>query len=130
MHEMGIAQEIVGIVQASIPAHLHGTRVERVRLRIGTLSAVVADSLRFCFEALTRDTPLAGAELAIAAIPVTARCLACDHRWTIETPAFACPRCSGGDIRILSGRELEIEAIELADEAAAGDAGGQGCGSR
>jgi len=124
MHEMGIAQEVVEIVQASIPPHLQGARVERIRLRIGELSSVVADSLRFCFEALARGTALEGAELAIETVPVLARCQGCDHQWTISTPAFSCPQCNGGDIRILSGRELEIDAIEVEDTGENKGAGG------
>lgn len=116
MHEMGIATEIIDIAVASIPATLKDARVARVNLKIGRLSAVVADSLRFCFEAAARGTPLEGAELAIEEIPVRARCRDCHHEWTITSPAFHCEACGRGSLDILSGRELDIHSIELADE--------------
>ena len=116
MHEMGIAMQIVEIAAASIPADLAGARVATVNLKVGKLAAIVADSLRFCFEAVSKDTALEGARLRITEIPVQARCNACRNAWTIEGPAFACPACQSGDITLLSGRELDIESIELAEE--------------
>jgi hydrogenase nickel incorporation protein HypA/HybF len=114
MHEMGIALQIVDIAAASIPAELKSARVERVNLKIGKLAAVVPDSLRFCFDIVCKDTPLAGAELAIEETDVVARCKDCDASWTIAGPAFSCPQCQSGALEILSGRELDIVSIEIA----------------
>ena len=94
---------------------MKGARIERVNLTVGKLAAVVPESLRFCFDVATRETPLEGAELRIEEIPVTASCRDCNHRWTIESPAFLCPSCESGSIELLSGRELDIESIEIAE---------------
>lgn len=116
MHEMGIAMQIIEIATASIPKEESDVTVARVNLKVGKLAAVVSDSLRFCFEIAAKETPLEGAELDIEEIPVVARCKACDAEWTIEGPAFSCEKCDSGQIEILSGRELNIESIEIADE--------------
>ena len=116
MHEMGIALQIIQIAQESIPADLRGARVERIRLKVGQLAGVVPDSLRFCFEAVSQDTPLAGAQLHIEEVAVVARCQDCGHRWTITAPAFVCEKCHSGALTLLSGRELDIEAIDIIDE--------------
>lgn len=116
MHEMGIALQIIDIATDSIPPELKGARVARVNLKIGKMAAVVPDSLRFCFEVASRETALEGAELVIEQTPVTARCRGCDHEWTLSEPAFVCNRCGGGSLEMLSGRELDIESIEIADE--------------
>jgi hydrogenase nickel incorporation protein HypA/HybF len=116
MHEMGIALQIIDIAAASIPPDVKAVRVERVNLKIGKLAAVVADSLRFCFDIVSKDTPLAGAELAIEETPVVARCKDCDARWTIAEPVFTCQVCGSGALEILSGRELDIVSIEIAQE--------------
>lgn len=116
MHEMGIALQVIEIAVASIPENLRRARVARVNLTVGKLSAVVSDSLRFCFEVAAKETTLEGAELAIEEIDVVARCNACDHQWTIEGPAFSCPRCHSGNITLVSGRELDIRSIEIEDE--------------
>jgi hydrogenase nickel incorporation protein HypA/HybF len=113
---MGIALQIIDIATASIPADLAGAEVTRVNLKVGKLSAVIPENLRFCFDVAVRDTALEGAELNIKEIPVAARCNDCGHRWTLSEPAFACPACEGGAITVLSGRELDIESIEINEE--------------
>ena len=116
MHEMGIALQIVEIATASVPPDAGKVRIEKVNLKIGKLAAVVPESLRFCFDVAVKDTPLDGATLAIEELPVVARCKDCDNKWTIDSPAFACPVCNSGALEILSGRELDIESIEIAQE--------------
>jgi hydrogenase nickel incorporation protein HypA/HybF len=113
MHEMGIAMEIIRIARESVPAGLADARIERVHLKVGKLSLIVADSLRFCFEVATRQTPLESAQLVIEEIPAAARCRDCAHQWVVETPVFICPLCHGGRIDLISGRELDIDSIEI-----------------
>ncbi|OEU67259.1 MAG: hydrogenase maturation nickel metallochaperone HypA [Desulfobacterales bacterium PC51MH44] len=116
MHEMGIAMQIIEIATASIPTELADARVERVNLKIGKLSAVVPESLRFCFQIAAQDTLLCDAELHIEEIPVVARCSECNLEWTISEAAFRCQKCNGGSIEVISGRELDINSIEIADK--------------
>ncbi len=116
MHEMGIALQIIEIATASLPADLGEVRVAAVNLKIGKLAAVVPASLRFCFDVAVKDTPLAGAKLAIEEVPVVARCKDCNARWTIDEPVFICKTCESGSLEILSGRELDIESIEVVEE--------------
>lgn len=118
MHEMGIALQIIEIATGAIPAGTRACCVEQVNIKVGKLSAVVPDSLRFCFDIASRETALAGARLAIEEIPVTARCNGCGNRWTINEAVFLCPACESGDIQLLSGRELNIESIEIKDDEA------------
>lgn len=115
MHEMGIATEIVRIVTESIPADMADPKVVRINLKVGKFAAVVPQSLTFCFEIAAEQTPAEGAELHIEEVAVTARCNECRHRWQISEPVFNCPECDSGSIEMLSGRELDIESIELAD---------------
>jgi hydrogenase nickel incorporation protein HypA/HybF len=116
MHEMGIAMEILKIVQSSIPAEMTGARVRRVNLKIGRMSTIVPESLRFCFGVVAENTPVANAELAITEIAVQAQCTDCNHQWQIESPIFVCPACSSGKVEMLTGRELDIDSIELEEQ--------------
>jgi hydrogenase nickel incorporation protein HypA/HybF len=116
MHEMGIAMQIVEISIASIPEDMENARVEKVNLKVGKLSAVVPESLRFCFQIAAQDTPLYGADLNIEEIPIIARCSDCLIEWTISEPVFRCRECGSGSLEIISGRELDIHSIEIVDE--------------
>jgi hydrogenase nickel incorporation protein HypA/HybF len=115
LHEMGIAMQIIEIATDSIPDDMENVRVERVNLKVGKLAAVVPDSLRFCFDIIAKDTPLKGAELVIEEIDVVARCNDCHTEWTIIEPVFSCKKCKSGSIELLSGRELDIDSIEIAE---------------
>ncbi len=73
MHEMGIAMQIAEIATASIPKSIENIQVERVNIKVGKLSAVVPESLKFCFDIVVKDTPLSGAKLVIEEVPVVAK---------------------------------------------------------
>ena len=115
MHEMGIAMRIVEIAMEAIPPGIEDARIERVNLKVGRLTAVVPQSLRFCFNIATSDTPLAGASLQIEQTPIVVECGKCGAKTMIEEPPFACRECGGGEVTIVSGRELDVLSIEMAD---------------
>ncbi|MFZ0745913.1 MAG: hydrogenase maturation nickel metallochaperone HypA [Terracidiphilus sp.] len=116
MHELSIVSSVVDSVIESLAAY-PGARVKEVRLRVGALSAVVEDSLQFCYGIATEDTPLAGSALVVKILPVVMHCEPCNADVELESlQSFRCPRCGAlvGDLR--QGRELEIDSIEIEDE--------------
>lgn len=113
MHELSIAASIVDAVTETATAY-PGARVLVVRLRIGALSAVVEDSLQFCWGITTEGTPLAGSTLLVHAVPVVLHCAACGIDAEIAgVQSFRCPRCGQATADLRQGRELEIESIEI-----------------
>ncbi|MCK5310839.1 MAG: hydrogenase maturation nickel metallochaperone HypA [Desulfobacteraceae bacterium] len=115
MHEMGIAEKIVEIALESIPEDIENPRIEKMNLRIGKFASVVEDSLRFCFGIIVKDTPLEDTKLEIENVPVLVHCNKCNFEWEVDDPIFKCPECKGTDLEMLSGREIDIDSIELAD---------------
>jgi hydrogenase nickel incorporation protein HypA/HybF len=113
MHEMGIAQELVRIALDALPKDLDDVKVASLNLKIGKLSSVVPHSLTFCFEIITKHTPLENARLEIESVPVRIRCNTCGKEWEADTPVFCCTDCENGEIQMLSGREIEIVSLEL-----------------
>jgi hydrogenase nickel incorporation protein HypA/HybF len=122
VHELSIASRIVELVGEQVCA-AGGGRVAAVTLKIGALSCVHEDALRFSFSLVREGTPLADAELRILTVPVVIWCGGCGREVTLPgIQKFACPECGtpSGDIR--AGRELDLESIELVDDAAAVEA--------
>ena len=115
MHEMGIAEKIVEIALASIPEDIENPRIAKMNLRIGKFASVVEDSLRFCFGIIVENTSLADTELIIESVPVLVHCNKCSFEWEVDNPIFKCPECKATDLEMLSGREIDIDSIELAD---------------
>jgi hydrogenase nickel incorporation protein HypA/HybF len=116
MHEMGIAEQLVQISLDAIPKDITDPKVVILNLRIGKLASVVEHSLTFCFEIITKDTPLENVKLMIESVPVKIRCKICRQEWETDSPMFKCPDCDEGEVEMISGREIEITSMELADE--------------
>lgn len=113
MHELSIVQSVVTTVTEAF-ADRPAVRIQRVRLRVGALTAVVEDSLQFGYGIATEGTPLAGSSLEVVDVPVVIHCKPCDQLVELEgVQSFRCPQCGtpSGDIR--QGRELEIESVEI-----------------
>lgn len=114
MHELGIAENILQIVQQAAPEN-QAMNVRLIRVRVGRLSGVVPDSLEFCFSAIVNQTELEQARLMIEQVPIVYRCQGCAHQFQMDDFSFFCPECQGNRLELISGRELEVVDIELAD---------------
>ena len=116
MHEVSIAQGILGIITAN--AQKHGfRRVNSVSLRIGRASGVVIDALRFAFEIVRKDTIADNADLLIEEVPLGGVCLDCKNNFTTERDyILECPLCGSVSFKITQGRELEIIELDVEEE--------------
>lgn len=112
MHELAITRNIVALVAE----RARGRKVLKVRLEIGTLSGVMADSIRFCFDAAAEGTPLEGAILEIAEPAGLARCRRCGADFAQETLFSPCG-CGARDFERLAGEELNVIAFEIPSDA-------------
>ncbi len=114
MHELSIAQHIVEIVQQYVdPAD--EKIVAAIRLKIGAVAGVAADSLEFSFHAITADTPLMNARLEIESVPFRIECSTCGAVSENETGIAVCIFCGSMEAKVMSGAELEMTEIEILD---------------
>ena len=112
MHEMSIAESIVEIAEEA--ARREGAfRVRTVFAKIGELAGVEIEALRFCWEAVTREGPAAGAGLDITRIPGQAWCLHCSETIALCSSFAPCPRCGGDQLAITGGTEMRVREIEV-----------------
>jgi len=112
MHELGIAENIMDIVLRSVPEG-RASEVGSIRLRVGQLAGIVPDSLKFCFSVISGDAGMANAALNIEMTPLAASCRDCGNKSDVKNFVFHCPACGGGNLEIVSGKELEIIDIEF-----------------
>lgn len=112
MHELSLCRSIGDIVERA----RQGRPVTTVHLQVGQLRQVVPETLAYCWGIVTDDTPLAGSELAIDHVPVVLDCRACGARTTVaHVLVLTCADCGSGDITLVSGEELLVTALDLAD---------------
>ncbi len=110
MHELAIAGSIIDILKGQVKG-----RVTSIKLRIGEMSGVVPDALRFSFQIASEGTIAEGATLDIEHVPLTAKCSDCSETFYIKDYCFECSRCSGSNFKVIAGRELMIEEVEVED---------------
>ena len=115
MHELSIAMSI--IEGASEEALNRGAeRVHAVHLKLGALSGVVKDALLFSYDLACKDTPLEGSVLLIEEVPVVVYCNTCEAEKTLHSiQRFCCPSCGTLTPKVVSGKQLELVAIEISE---------------
>jgi hydrogenase nickel incorporation protein HypA/HybF len=112
MHEFSIMQSALN--QALCEARRAGAaRVHEIRLRIGVLSGVVPDALRFAFEVLTPGTTAEGALLTIEDVPARFWCATCDREFVSVNLYAECPDCRHPSGELRAGREMELSSMEV-----------------
>ena len=110
MHEMSIAESVLGIVEDT--ARKEGfSRVKEVRLEIGRLAAVEVEALRFCFDAVVRGSLAEGALLAIDETPGTAWCFDCSKPVEVAARGEPCPACGGSKLQVSGGTEMRVKDL-------------------
>lgn len=108
MHELSIAQSMVEAVLEQTSSD----RVLAVHLEIGKLSGVEVDSIRFCFDVVTRGTRLEGARLSIDQPAGHGRCRDCGARFDVASLLSGCP-CGSLDVELSSGDQVRIRHVEV-----------------
>ena len=116
MHELSIANSILNIVlKEKTTKNL--PEIKAVGLKIGSLGGIFPDALEFSFDAIKKETPLENTKLEISEVPVSAICNSCNENFSVTDLIFACPCCHSSSIEVEKGQEMDIEYLEIEDEA-------------
>ncbi|MAT70226.1 MAG: hydrogenase maturation nickel metallochaperone HypA [Planctomycetaceae bacterium] len=119
MHELSIAHSLVEIATEHVRA-AGADSVRSLTLKLGALSCVHKSALEFSFELVAKNTPLEGAVLHFIDVPVVVYCPQCACE--VELPGiqrFRCPQCDTPTAEIRSGRELDLQSLEIVQSDAA-----------
>lgn len=115
MHELSIALALLEVAQEEAAAH-GALRVAAIHLKVGPLSGVWPEALSGAFE-LAREgagPAFADCRLAVEETGVTGRCGQCGAtRSAVSIQDLRCSVCGVPLPEIVSGRELEITAMEI-----------------
>jgi hydrogenase nickel incorporation protein HypA/HybF len=86
-----------------------------INLKIGKLSGIVTDSLKFAFDAVKLEHPLlSSAEILIEEVPLIYECNDCKESFKTDDIHFpSCPDCGSFSLKLISGEEMHISNMEL-----------------
>ena len=113
MHELSITQSILEI------ALRHGQqaqakKITNIHLVIGQLSSVIDDSVQFYWDMIAVKTMAEGAQLHFRRIPARLECQNCGETFTLKGNQLdSCPVCDCIKIKIVAGKEFQLESIEI-----------------
>ena len=106
---------IAGVMDAVVPSadQAGAQRVLAITLRIGDMTEVIDEALEFAFEALTEGTMCEGAKLVVNKVHPRSLCFECGAEFDHDRFHRVCPECGSYETRVVAGKELEIESIEV-----------------
>jgi len=115
MHELQVTHSILETVLAH--ARANGVqRVIRIHLTVGALNDFQREWIQRYFDYLSRETPAAGAEIAVHRVEPGFRCSSCDLSFEVDLAGVdrvCCPQCGGQEVRLERGREFYIRDMEV-----------------
>jgi hydrogenase nickel incorporation protein HypA/HybF len=116
MHELSIAMSLLDV--AAEEAHNQGGgRVSAIHLKLGPLSGVVKEALLSAFELAREGSEFDDCRLVIQDVPIVLDCAVCQaHRPAQSIQDICCSVCGTPTMKLVSGRELEMVAMEICDE--------------
>jgi hydrogenase nickel incorporation protein HypA/HybF len=112
MHELSVTQSILDIVLQHAD-QAQASKVTNIYLVIGDLSSIVDDSVQFYWDIISKDTIAEGAQLQFRRITTQFECLDCHTQYQPDGDSILCPQCGSTHIKVLSGEEFYLEAIDV-----------------
>ena len=112
MHELAITQNMFEIVLKHAE-QAQSKKVTKINLAIGEMTGVVAESVQFYLDFLTRGTIAEGASVSLKMVKPKAKCRHCGQEFEISEFDWTCPNCKNGSVEIIAGKELFVESIEV-----------------
>lgn len=116
MHEMSYVVTIVN--RALETAEERGaSRVRGLTVSIGEMSDVLPEYFEKYFYTAAKETLLEGAELTIRQEPVKVQCAGCGQSYHPDRENhYICPGCGKSEGKVVAGRGIILEQIELETE--------------
>jgi hydrogenase nickel incorporation protein HypA/HybF len=111
---MSIAASVLDAVRAE-SLQQGSAHITRAGLRIGELSGVEIESLRFCLQALVPGSGLEPLAFEFEPVPWTRRCRDCGSLFRVVDYQPDCSLCASSATDAAGGELLEIAFVELED---------------
>lgn len=112
MHEMALTESVLQILEQQA-VEQNFKKVKTVWLEIGALSHVEPEALRFCFDAVVKDSLADGANLEIIRTPGEAWCFSCKKNVEVFNVLDECPACGGIELRTSGGDQMKVQKLEV-----------------
>jgi len=115
MHEISIVESILEVAEEKA-REANSPSILVIKLRLGQFTAIAWEALDFAFEVARQGTLAEHARLEIEVVPMVLHCVVCDAKTQpMIAMSLICTQC-GFPLKIVSGKELQIEYIEIEEQ--------------
>ncbi|MDO5444762.1 MAG: hydrogenase maturation nickel metallochaperone HypA [Eubacteriales bacterium] len=112
MHELAIAEGIIGIVKSE--AQKNGfSRVLEINLMIGEYSGIVPEYITELFPTAAKGTAAEGAAVMCSVVPAEFECRSCRYSGPVDRKKACCPVCGSEDLKMTVGRDLYVDSMKV-----------------
>jgi hydrogenase nickel incorporation protein HypA/HybF len=112
MHEVSLLENTLELA-LGYAQQQGASRIHRLTLRVGQLSGVIPEALRFAFEVVVQGTIAETAQLEIETIPAICYCSSCQQDFQPTDWIYECPACQQLCTELRQGRDLELVSLEV-----------------
>jgi hydrogenase nickel incorporation protein HypA/HybF len=112
MHELSVTESILEI-SLRHAKKANAKRITNIYLVIGQLASIVDDSVQFYWDIVSKGTIAEEAILHFRRLSATLVCMECKHQYTPGSDGFSCPKCKSDRVKVISGEEFYMEAIDV-----------------
>ncbi|MEE3467074.1 MAG: hydrogenase maturation nickel metallochaperone HypA [Eubacterium sp.] len=113
MHEMSYVVRFVNQAIESVKNEQAG-RVSRLFVSVGEMTDVLPEYLHKYYTSAVEGTILEGSTLEVEMVPVRVQCAGCGQEYHPDREhKYLCPFCSDGNGKVIAGRDVVLEKIEI-----------------
>ncbi len=112
MHELSLAESVIEIIEKAAQTQQFSC-VRVIWLEVGSMAGVEPDALRFCFDAVARDTVAQGARLEIVEVPGAGTCYDCGNIHPVRRFPDACPACGAYAVHVSGGAGMRVKELDV-----------------
>lgn len=115
MHEMSVIAHIIDTLDNFAQRNNIG-EIQTVVLQVGAVSGVIPEFVHECWApAVYFSKHMKKATVEIEEIPAIGRCRDCGHEYDMQKHEGICPQCKSSHWQELSGSELIIKEVRVAE---------------
>jgi hydrogenase nickel incorporation protein HypA/HybF len=112
MHELSLLWSVRETLEEQALEHKF-SKITQVTLEIGRLACVETDALRFCFDAVMKDSLAENAELVILEIKGRGICRQCREHSEMESLYSPCTHCGSLHVEPIQGFDMKIKDLTV-----------------
>ena len=112
MHELSVTESLLEI-SLRHAKDAQAARITDLYIVLGQLSSIVDDSVQFYWDIIAKDTLAEQAMLHFRRVPAELKCQSCGQTYAPKDDVLACPECNSTQVKIVTGEEFYLEAIDV-----------------